>query len=67
MDFRSEIITATKRRIEAELEGHRINAEIVISHPLGNASSDIMGAFNKELEAMVQCEAKLLTINRYFK
>jgi hypothetical protein len=67
MEFRNEIITATKCRIEAELESHRINAEIVISHPLGNASSDIMGAFNKELEEMAQCEAKLLTINRYFK
>ena len=67
MEFRNEIIASTKRRLEAELEGHRINAEIVISHPLGNASSDIMGAFNKELEAMAQCETKLLSINRYFK
>ena len=67
MDFRNDIVAATKRRLEAELESHRLNAEIVISHPLGNASADIMGAFYKELEAMAQCETKLLTINRYFK
>lgn len=67
MDFRAEIIDATKRKYLAELEGHRINAEIVISHPLGNASSDIMGAFNKELEAMSRCELMIQTINRHFK
>lgn len=68
MDFRTVIIDVTRRHYETKIEQHRINAEVMLNHPVGlGVGEDITKAFDNEIAQMAAYENKLLTLKHYFK
>jgi hypothetical protein len=67
MDFRTEIINSTRRRIEAEIEKNRIDAEILLSHAVGTPMTDVTGSFENIVERIAYLDSRLIALKHYFK
>jgi hypothetical protein len=67
MDFRTDIINATRNYYESEIEQHRINAEIILNHPIANENQNIVELFKDEVSMIAEYEGKLIALKHYFK
>ena len=64
LNFRSDLIRASEKHFESQIEKHRINVE---ENQVGVAEhSDIMETIEKELEIIAEYDDKLSVLKKYF-
>jgi hypothetical protein len=67
VNFRNELIRASKIHFEAHIEKHRINVENLLQNSVGiGEHGDIMDTIEKELEEMAKYHDLLEVISTYF-
>ena len=67
VNFRRELIEASKLHFQAYVEKHRINVENLLNNSQGVADHpDIMDTIEKELEEIVKYNDLLEVLDKYF-
>ena len=67
LNFREDLIEASKKHFEANIAKHRINVEILLENNAGVAEhSDIMETIEKELAIIAEYDDKLSVLHKYF-
>ena len=67
LNFRDDLVKASQKQFEAQIEKHRINIEILLENTVAVAEhSDIMETIEKELAIMSEYEDKLAVLKKYF-
>jgi len=67
VNFRNELIKASKIHFEAHIEKHRINVENLLQNSVGvGEHPDIMDTIEKELEEIAKYHDLLGVLNKYF-
>lgn len=67
VNFRNELIRASKIHFEAHIEKHRINVENLLQNSVGiGEHGDIMDTIEKELEEISKYHDLLEVISTYF-
>jgi hypothetical protein len=67
VNFRNELIRASKIHFEAHIEKHRINVENLLQNSVGiGEHGDIMDTIEKELEEICKYHDLLEVISTYF-
>ena len=67
VNFRNELLKASKIHFEAHIEKHRINVENLLQNSVGvGEHPDIMDTIEKELEDISKDHDLLELINKYF-
>ncbi len=67
LNFRSDLIRASEKHFESQIEKHRINVEVLLENQVGVAEhSDIMETIEKELEIIAEYDDKLSVLKKYF-
>lgn len=65
--MRSQIISAMIRKLEGQIEYHKVNIEVYMQHPVGiGEHPDIMEAVESELVKLAEADEKLSTLTKYF-
>ena len=68
LNFRDDLIKASEKQFEAQIDKHRINVEILLENTVGVAEHpDIMETIEKELGVISEYEDKLAVLRKYFK
>jgi len=68
VNFRNELIKASKIHFEAHIEKHRINVENLLQNSVGvGEHPDIMDTIEKELEEISKYDDLLNVVNKYFE
>jgi len=66
-DLRTQLLNASKKFFEGNIEKHRINIENLLRNGVGVAEHpDIMETVEKELAIMAEYDDKLEILNKYF-
>jgi len=66
-DLRTQLLSASKKLFEGNIEKHRINIENLLRNGVGVAEHpDIMETVEKELAIMAEYDDKLEILNKYF-
>ena len=67
VNFRSELIKASKLHFQAHVEKHRINVENLLNNSQGVADHpDIMDTIEKELAIIAEYDDKLSVLEKHF-
>jgi|TARA_B100001778_G_scaffold12587_1_gene9805 superoxide dismutase len=67
LNFRDDLIKASEKQFEAQIDKHRINVEILLENTVGVAEHpDIMETIEKELGIISEYEDKLSVLKKYF-
>ena len=67
VNFRNELIKASKIHFEAHIEKHRINVENLLQNSVGvGEHADIMDTIEKELEEISKYHDLLEVLSKYF-
>mgnify|MGYP003137888162 FL=1 len=67
VNFRNELLKASKIHFEAHIEKHRVNVENLLQNSVGvGEHPDIMDTIEKELEEISKYHDLLEVISRYF-
>ena len=67
VNFRNELINASKIHFEAHIEKHRINVENLLQNSVGvGEHADIMDTIEKELEEISKYHDLLEVLSKYF-
>jgi hypothetical protein len=67
MKLRDQILDASRKHFEGNIEKHRVNVEVYLKNPAGiGEHSDIMEAIEGELSQMAEYDDKLEMLNKYF-
>ena len=67
VNFRNELINASKIHFEAHIEKHRINVENLLQNSVGvGEHADIMDTIEKELEEISKYHDLLEVLAKYF-
>ena len=68
LNFRDDLIKASEKHFEAQIDKHRKNVEILLENQVGVAEHpDIMETIEKELSVISEYEDKLSVLRKYFK
>ena len=68
VNFRTELLRASRTHFEAHVEKHRINVENLLQNSRGIAQhGDIMDTIEKELEEISKYDDLLNVVNKYFE
>ncbi|OUW62481.1 MAG: hypothetical protein CBD58_01735 [bacterium TMED198] len=68
LNFRDDLIKASEKHFEAQIDRHRINVEILLENQVGVAEhADIMETIEKEICVIAEYEDKLSVLQKYFK
>jgi len=67
MELRDQLLDASRKHFEGNIEKHRVNVEVYLKNPAGiGEHSDIMEAIEGELSQMAEYDDKLEMLNKYF-
>ena len=67
VNFRNELINASKIHFEAHIEKHRINVENLMENAVGvGEHGDVMDTIEKEMEEMAKYHDLLEVLDTYF-
>ena len=67
MKLRDQLLDASRKHFEGNIEKHRVNVEVYLTNPAGiGEHSDIMEAIEGELSQMAEYDDKLEMLNKYF-
>ena len=67
MELRDQLLDASRKLFEGNIEKHRVNVEVYLKNPAGiGEHSDIMEAIEGELSQMAEYDDKLEMLNKYF-
>ena len=67
MELKEQMINATRKHAEAEIELHKTNIEVYMEKVVGiGEHSDIIETIQKELDAMASAHDRLEMLNIYF-
>jgi hypothetical protein len=66
-DLRTQLLNASKKLFEGNIEKHKVNIENLLRNGVGVAEHpDIMETVEKELAIMAEYDDKLEILNKYF-
>jgi len=66
--MRDQIINALIAHARGDIEKHKANIEVYLTHPAGiGEHSDILESIEKELDVIAKYEDQIQVIQKYFK
>ena len=66
--MRDQIINALISHARGDIEKHKANIEVYLTHPVGiGEHSDILESIEKELDIIAKYEDQIQVIQKYFK
>ena len=66
--MRDQIINALIAHARGDIEKHKANIEVYLTHPVGiGEHSDILESIEKELDIIAKYEDQIQVIQKYFK
>ena len=66
--MRDQIINALISHARGDIEKHKANIEVYLTHPVGiGEHSDILESIEKELDVIAKYEDQIQVIQKYFK
>ena len=66
--MRDQIINALIAHARGDIEKHKANIEVYLTHPVGiGEHSDILESIEKELDVIAKYEDQIQVIQKYFK
>ena len=66
--MRDQIINALIAHARGDIEKHKTNIEVYLTHPAGiGEHSDILESIEKELDVIAKYEDQIQVIQKYFK
>ena len=66
--MRDQIINALIAHARGDIEKHKTNIEVYLTHPVGiGEHSDILESIEKELDVIAKYEDQIQVIQKYFK
>tara|TARA_R100000008_G_C3432627_1_gene90389 strand:- start:61 stop:312 length:252 start_codon:yes stop_codon:yes gene_type:complete len=67
LNFRNDLVKASEKHFESQIEKHRINIEVLLENNVGVAEHpDIMDTIEKELAIIAEYDDKLSVLKKYF-
>ena len=67
LNFREDLLRASEKHYESQIEKHRINVEVLLENTVGVAEHpDIMETIEKELAIIAEYNDKLEVLKKYF-
>jgi len=65
--MRQQLLDAFKKQCEGNIEKHKVNIEVYLTHPVGiGEHPDIMEAIEQEMNKLAEWDELLGTCNKYF-
>tara|TARA_B100000131_G_scaffold136445_1_gene133014 strand:- start:1308 stop:1553 length:246 start_codon:yes stop_codon:yes gene_type:complete len=67
LNFREDLLRASEKHYESQIEKHRINVEVLLENTVGVAEHpDIMETIEKEIDIIAGYVDKISVLHKYF-
>ena len=68
MQLGSSIVKAIRKKLEGEIETHKVNIQIMLENTVGIANHpNVIETIEDKLSIMAACEDKILVLEKYFE